>query len=340
MFSELTSSAPFTVQRLSELVIAPTRQHTSIGKFLRAVEKMLTVTTAYAPPSYVYVPPAQFDLGAGPTSPSSVISEMDADSTVPPASMTPMFSPIPFLAGDELGEPMLDQEGNPGDGLMSPLMLSGESNGVFAPQQPQNGSGGAGASGRSPTPEPEEEGGAGGAEAGAAGAAAAGGDGAGAGNSETSETSETTNPGNEPYLGRVDELDAGPLAHTNGADEGDLATGRGEAGNMTPHGMHSRPEPISSTTVIKDDEREIAPLPARAEGVDGGDAVMADAEVKEEDKAEKEENPGDKEEAVEAKPADPAETSETKDGSETVAEKAEEKPADAPAQADAEKDKA
>lgn len=276
---------------------------------------MLTVTTAYAPPSYVYVAPAPFDLGAGPTSPSSVISEMDADSTVPPASMTPMFSPIPFLAGEELGEPMLDAEGNPGDGLMSPLMLSGEggSNGVFVPQQPQNGGG------RSPTPEPEEEG-----------------------------DTEASNPGNEPYLGRVDELDAGPLAHTNGADEGEIATGRGEAGNMTPHGMHSRPEPLSSTTVIKDEDREIAPLPARAESVDGGDAVMADAEkteTAEEKPGEKEgskspEKPGEKEEPAQSEPADSIETSEAKDVSET-AEKAEEKPAEsATTDADAEKDKA
>lgn len=297
-------------------MIAPTRQHTTIGKFLRAVEKMLTVTTAYAPPSYVYVAPAPFDLGAGPTSPSSVISEMDADSTVPPASMTPMFSPIPFLAGDELGEPMLDSEGNPGDGLMSPLMLSGDgaSNGAFTPQQPQNGSG------RSPTPEPEEE---------------------------ADNKTETPNPGNEPYLGRVDELDAGPLAHTNGTDEGEIATGRGEAGNMTPHGMHSRPEPLSSTTVIKDEEREIAPLPARAESVDGGDVVMADAakteaaETKTEDKTtsgspEKSEEKG---EEAEKSPAEGMESSETKDSSEAVATKTAETPAEPAAESGVEKEK-
>lgn len=293
-------------------MIAPTRQHTSLGKFLRAVEKMLTVTTAYAPPSYVYVAPAPFDLGAGPTSPSSVISEMDADSTVPPASMTPMFSPIPFLAGDELGEPMLD-EGNAPEGLMSPLMLSSESNGVFQPQQPQNGGG------RSPTPEPEEEG-------------------------------EASNPGNEPYLGRVDELDAGPLAHTNGADEGEIATGRGESGNMTPHGMHSRPEPLSSTTVIKDEDREIAPLPARAESTDGGDAVMADmadaektetAEEKPEEKAgsKSPEKPAEKEKAAEAKPADSTDA-DAKPSADAPEEKAGEKPTEPTAEADADKEKA
>lgn len=315
-------SAPFTVQRLAELVIAPTRQHTTVGKFLRAVEKMLTVTTAYAPPSYVYVAPAPFDLGAGPTSPSSVISEMDADSTVPPASMTPMFSPIPFLAGDELGEPMLDSEGNPGDGLMSPLVLSGEGgNGVFAPQQPQNGGG------RSPTPEPEEEG-----------------------------EADASKPGNEPYMGRVDELDAGPLAHTNGADEGEIATGRGESGNMTPHGMHSRPEPLSSTTVIKEEDREIAPLPARAESTDGGDTEMADAEKadatgeeKPDDKtgSEQPEKPAETEEAVKDEPekeeaaakkpaGSPGAVAEAKEGAE---EKSEEKPVEAASGAEAEADK-
>lgn len=291
------------MQRLAELVIAPTRLHTSVGKFLRAVDKMLTVTTAYAPPSYVYVPPQPFALdGPGPTSPASVISEMDADSTVPPASMTPMFSPIPFLAGDELGEPMLDGDGPaPSEGLMSPLMLSAEGgsggggNGAaFTTQAANNGA-------RSPTPEPESEG-----------------SGNGAGNSVGNGTEN--NPGSTPYLGRVDELDAGPLAHANGKDEGEVATGHGEGGNMTPHGMHSRPEPISSTTVIKDEEREIAPLPSRNEGA--GDHEMADAEK---------ETKADEDKAEEADTADPSEESKE------LGDSAESKPADASADAETEK---
>lgn len=240
---------------------------------------------------------------AGPTSPSSVISEMDADSTVPPASMTPMFSPIPFLAGEELGEPMLDSDGNaPAEGLMSPLMLSAEGggNGAFTTQA-NNGA-------RSPTPEPEGEG----TNGNAAGDGTAGG--------------PERDPGTTPYLGRVDELDAGPLAHTNGDGkaEGEMATGTGEGGNMTPHGMHSRPEPLSSTTVIEDEQREIAPLPTRSEA---GDHEMADAEKEKKDEEEQKKADGAEPKAEETK------------GSEGVESKAaEDKPADVPAETEEKKD--
>ncbi|KAL7424178.1 hypothetical protein Q5752_001764 [Cryptotrichosporon argae] len=241
---------PFTLQRLAELVLTPTLTHSSLGKFLRAVDKLLGVTTAFQPPSYVPVP---VDAGAASTA-------RDDDSTVPPGASTPMFSPVPFLTirpeptdGDEDGDgdsllPDVSDRDD-GDGLMSPLMLE-NSNGFF----------GGTSAGRSPTPEPEED-----VEMPAAASSSA---------SSRVATSpppalptHNDDPAHQPYLGRVDELDTGPLTSppSNGhAAQDDIATtgtiGAGEGGAMPAHGMSERPVPISSTTVV-DDSREIAPLP-------------------------------------------------------------------------------
>jgi hypothetical protein len=193
-----------------------------------------------------------------------------------------MFSPIPWATGenDALGEPMMDVDDGPGDeGLMSPLMLN-EGSGVFASQQ-----------GRSPTPEPEDEaemtkGGAGG-EGEASGSAAAEPSSSGGGSPGRTEA-DGADPGSKPYLGRVDELDSGPITSNGHQDDEERATGVGEAGNMTPHGMSDGPVPLSSTTVIGEAQREIAPLPRRgavsAEGEDEPKDAVAEAvaEIKEE----------------------------------------------------------
>ncbi|CAD5234519.1 unnamed protein product [Bursaphelenchus xylophilus] len=42
-------AAPFTIQRLAELLIEPTRHYNAIGKFLRAVEKTVNVVTCVNP---------------------------------------------------------------------------------------------------------------------------------------------------------------------------------------------------------------------------------------------------------------------------------------------------
>lgn len=203
-----------------------------------------------------------------------------------------MFSPIPFLPSgdsDALGEPMMDVDGSGDDGLMSPLMLS-DSPGVFASQQ---------AGGRSPTPEPEDE--------------------AEMGENECARDKGgemSGDPGHQPYLGRVDELDSGPLT-TNGhqvdADGEERATGVGEAGNMTPHGMSDQPVPLSSTTVIGEGAREIAPMPRRSasrepeekpevkEEGEGGNKEEDKAEAKEEVKAENDEEDRKEAEGDEAK---------------------------------------
>lgn len=211
---------------------------------------------------------------------------MDIDSTVPPGSMTPMFSPIPWATGenDALGEPMMDVDDGPGDeGLMSPLMLN-EGTGVFASQQA-----------RSPTPEPEDEaemsksperGGAGGE--GEARGSATGEPSSSGGVSPWRAKPDGADPGSKPYLGRVDELDSGPITSNGHHDDEERAAGVGEAGNMTPHGMSDGPVPLSSTTVIGESQREIAPLPRRgagsAEGEDEPKDAVAEAvaEIKEE----------------------------------------------------------
>jgi len=69
-------------------------------------------------------------------------------------------------------------------------------------------------------------------------------------------------------MGRVDELDTGPLqTPPNAPSTGDkrddevVTPGAGEAGNMAPHGMSDKPVALSSTTVLNEDDRKIAGIP-------------------------------------------------------------------------------
>ncbi|KAJ6547421.1 PPP4R2-domain-containing protein [Mycena capillaripes] len=81
-------SPPFTIQRVCELCLHPRQHYNSVGKYLRAVEKSLLVTSMYDS-----FPP---------------LTERDRDTTVRtmvsigsvPAPHTPLFSPIPFLHDD------------------------------------------------------------------------------------------------------------------------------------------------------------------------------------------------------------------------------------------------
>lgn len=246
----LTNSPPFTIQRLAELLTQPTIQHKTLGKFFRAIEKILLVSTPWEAPSYTYVP--------GTTFPAPEFTST-TDSTMPPGMGTPSFSPIPFLR-----RPSPDAEGSGSNGLevpgghteeamMSPLILSqGDSNVTMTEEYRLDET----ASARSPTPEPEES------QAQPQPA-----------NEDVEMTSApatpSSDPGHQPYLGRVDELDTGPIQETrdeqkNGRDDG-VAPGTGEGGAMTAHGMSEKPVPISSTTVIADEERKIASLPAASE---------------------------------------------------------------------------
>lgn len=306
--------------------MAPTKLHTSLGKFLRAIEKMLNVTTAYTPPSYTYVPPTSLPVEAlgsanspRSTSAAASMSGLSEDSTVPPGSMTPMFFPIPFLVhghDDGLGEAMLDSDGAMEDSLMSPLMLETGSSGAFAGQQAERA--------RSPTPEPEEE--------------ASSADPSTAASSETTSANgngDSSDPGHQSYLGRVDELDAGPITSNGHAETASTAPdaagagstgGVGEHGAMTPHGMSDRPIPLSSTTVIGESaeadlaEREIAPLPRTASRADvpatagDEDAEMASAESAEKERDESSVDKADKEN--ESKEGEGAIEVDEKDGNE------------------------
>jgi hypothetical protein len=96
-------------------------------------------------------------------------------------------------------------------------------------------------------------------------------------NTDTTPPNVTTDPSNQPYLGRVDELDTGPIQARSAVEDqkdgngrkGDaMAPGTGESGGLTPHGMSERPVPISSTTVIADNERKIASLPSSSTSTD------------------------------------------------------------------------
>jgi len=80
---------PFTIQRLCELSLQPRQHYSSVGKYLRAVEKSLLVTST--------------------TDAFPPLSEKDRDSNVrlaismgtpQAAPTTPLFSPIPFLHND------------------------------------------------------------------------------------------------------------------------------------------------------------------------------------------------------------------------------------------------
>jgi hypothetical protein len=121
--------------------------------------------------------------------------------------------------------------------------------------------------------------------------------------------SESSDPGHQPYLGRVDELDTGPIVSRPSSDtpvpgakkedRGDQGEGMGtgEGGNMTPHGMSERPVPISATTVVEESERKVAGLP-RSKSVLGlaerSEEVEVDSEekVKAEDGEEREKEAG------------------------------------------------
>lgn len=193
---------------------------------------------------------------------------------MPPGMGTPQFSPIPFLrrpspeteGGEGSSNGLSAPGGHTEENMMSPLILGDESNVAITEDYRLDEN----SSARSPTPEPEES------------------------NSQpqsqeainTDIEMETapgpltsSDPGNQPYLGRVDELDTGPLQgnredQKNGREDERVSEGTGEGGGLTPHGMSERPVPISSTTVIADEERKIASLPSTAT------AAVADVEEK------------------------------------------------------------
>ncbi|KAJ7273575.1 PPP4R2-domain-containing protein [Mycena haematopus] len=79
---------PFTIQRVCELCLYPKQNYNSVGKYLRAVEKSLLVTSTYD--SFPPLTASERD---------TTIRTM-ASIGAPTAPPTPLFSPIPFLHDD------------------------------------------------------------------------------------------------------------------------------------------------------------------------------------------------------------------------------------------------
>jgi len=80
---------PFTIQRVCELCLTPRKHYKYIGKYLRAIEKALLVTSTWD--AFPIVPSGSKPPG---------ITGTSITSTSLSAPPTPMFSPIPFLHGD------------------------------------------------------------------------------------------------------------------------------------------------------------------------------------------------------------------------------------------------
>ncbi|KAF9227606.1 hypothetical protein BS17DRAFT_774016 [Gyrodon lividus] len=85
---EFDDNPPFTIQRVCELCVSPMQHYKFIGKYLRAIEKSLLVTSTWD--AFPQEPPrngfSMATVSVGPMTQST------------PA--TPMFSPIPFLHDD------------------------------------------------------------------------------------------------------------------------------------------------------------------------------------------------------------------------------------------------
>ncbi|KAF9036662.1 PPP4R2-domain-containing protein [Panaeolus papilionaceus] len=81
---------PFTIQRLCELCIDPKKHYKSVGKYLRAVDKSIYVTSTIDS----FPPLTQTELQ------SAGRSAIMLGSTLQSAPSTPLFSPIPFLHDD------------------------------------------------------------------------------------------------------------------------------------------------------------------------------------------------------------------------------------------------
>ncbi|KAI6150547.1 PPP4R2-domain-containing protein [Pisolithus tinctorius] len=85
---EFDENPPFTIQRVCELCVNPKKQYKAIGKYLRAVERSLLVTSTWNS-----FPPETPLNGLS-------LASTSANFSIQSAPSTPMFSPIPFLHGD------------------------------------------------------------------------------------------------------------------------------------------------------------------------------------------------------------------------------------------------
>nr|VWO98835.1 Nonribosomal peptide synthetase 1 (EC [Ganoderma boninense] len=81
---------PFTIQRVCELCVNPRQHYKYIGKYLRALEKTLLVTSTWD----AFPPLSESD------STYSAVGHPSISTSAVSAPNTPMFSPIPFLHED------------------------------------------------------------------------------------------------------------------------------------------------------------------------------------------------------------------------------------------------
>ncbi|KAJ7063169.1 PPP4R2-domain-containing protein [Mycena amicta] len=82
-------SAPFTIQRVCELCLEPKKHYNSVGKYLRAVEKALLVTSTHN--SFPPLSESERDI---------TIRTMVAIGAAPSVPTTPIFTPLVFLHVD------------------------------------------------------------------------------------------------------------------------------------------------------------------------------------------------------------------------------------------------
>jgi len=89
LLDDYERNPPFTIQRVCQLCLCPDLHYKSVGKYLRAVERSLLVTSTWDmfPP----LPPSEEEYAVNPASASSRSLR---------ESSTPLFSPIPFLHQD------------------------------------------------------------------------------------------------------------------------------------------------------------------------------------------------------------------------------------------------
>ena len=85
-------NAPFTIQRVCELCVRPQEHYKAIGKYLRAVEKALLVTSTWDS----FPNPVSNEAKANGNGPTTMPLSTGPIST----PTTPIFSPIPFLHSD------------------------------------------------------------------------------------------------------------------------------------------------------------------------------------------------------------------------------------------------